>query len=516
MGDHEEGEEEFLGGGRSGNVYRVTENGRSIARKVFVGDRLSKIVHYLCSGAPNPYMWSEDAIACAHLRRMILAELVPFWFGERLRVASSYAFAWNAEARVWQLDTELIAGRPPLLLHPLRKDSGEVQALVGEVMLPLQEKLIEAGIIGLVWQAGKGNPVALNNFLVETDGADPRFAFIDLESGVPALFPMNPLALLFFYLPQSFRFCHALFDDVDCARLNAYLDGKRSALGEERHRRLRELADQLHDRQQRWRDLAWHERGIAYQHTRERLSSAEAEWFRARPWRWRGREGRRAVVKSFHLLAVRLPRRVLAKLRALEWRRILKQSWRLIRSVEARTEFANRYVSKRLQVWRERGQLSEEENGEFLKALKEGTASQYMGDFGAHLGLKASVQVVEITLFSALFAAGVVGGQILVILILADGLIYRSTYTLYRCIQAAAQLRPLPVLALGVGVLPLVGTLAFPVQMMWNATGRKDLLARFIIFDTITRIGSGLPIWGGKDTRTEHVCNRIARRLIPG
>jgi len=34
-------------------------------------------------------------------------------------------------------------------------------------MKPLQKRLIESGFDGLVWQAGKGNPVALNNFLLD-------------------------------------------------------------------------------------------------------------------------------------------------------------------------------------------------------------------------------------------------------------------------------------------------------------------------------------------------------------
>ncbi|MCH7863163.1 MAG: hypothetical protein IH998_16205 [Proteobacteria bacterium] len=79
----------------------------------------------------------------------------------------------------------------------------------------LRTHLERAGFDGLLWQAGIGNPVALNNFLYEradqTQHADPersdegRWVWIDLESGVPALFPISPKVFVKYSLAHWWR-----------------------------------------------------------------------------------------------------------------------------------------------------------------------------------------------------------------------------------------------------------------------------------------------------------------------
>jgi hypothetical protein len=500
--------EEHIGGGRSGQVYLLEQDGKQIARKVFSGDRLGKMVHYLFFGAPNPYTWNRDAIQSARLRRLILTELVKDWMGERLEVSTAFGASWNREARAWQLDTKFLPGRPPLLLHPRRPVLDEAEQLIREVMEPLQQRLREFGFDGLVWQAGRGNPVAMNNFLLMNGGEAPRFALIDLESGVPALFPLNPLALLLFYLPKSLRYRRALFDDVDCRKLRKQLQAE----GLDGHP-LTGWVNDLETHQRKWKRMPWRERGLRYQLSQGQLTEAQANWFRQRPVRWYWREAKRATVKIARLIFYRIPRKALQKIRSLRPLQFLRRGWELTRSVEARSELAREYVTERLAVWRDRGQMRQEDHDAFLEDLETDEVSTYMGDFGAHLGLKATAQLVEALVLSALFAAGWIGGTVVAIVILADGLIYRTSYTLYRSLQAAARLRPLPWVALGVGVFPLIGTLAYPAQMIWSAAGEKDDLARFIVYDTFTRIGTSLPIWGGEDTRTEHFFNRLAHRI---
>ena len=78
-----------LGRGRSGVVYVSHESeGVPVARKVFGSHGLTKLVQCVFLGAPNPYVWNEDAIRCAHLRREILADLVERWFGDEIGRAS--------------------------------------------------------------------------------------------------------------------------------------------------------------------------------------------------------------------------------------------------------------------------------------------------------------------------------------------------------------------------------------------------------------------------------------------
>jgi len=499
-----------IGGGRSGQVYLLEGGDGRIARKIFVGDRLGKLIHYLFSGAPNPYTWNADAIQSARVCRQLLADLIRQWMGDRVEVSNALGSSWNAEERVWQLDTVFLPGRPTRLIHPLRAETEETAVLIKEVMEPLQGRLREFGFDGLVWQAGKGNPVALNNFLLlEGEGdAKERFAFIDLESGVPALFPLNPLALLFFYLPKALWYGRPLFDDVDGRKLNRALTSWPEATPE-----MLRLADELEAHQRSWKNLPWRERSLCYQISQGGLTEEQAEHYRRHPVRWYWREGKRAAAKGWDLFARRIPRKLWEIIRGLRPIEFLQRGWLLARSVEARSDLARDYVSARLDIWRERGQLSADDHELLIKEFKRDEVSGYMGDFGAHLGLKASAQVIEAFVFSALFAAGLISGPVLALIILADGLIYRTSYTLYRCFQAGARLRPLPLVALGVGVFPLVGSLAYPAQMIWSAAGREDDLARFIVYDTITRIGTALPIWGGEDTRTEHFFNGLAHRL---
>jgi hypothetical protein len=106
-----------------------------------------------------------------------------------------------------------------------RERLGELPALVHGIMMPLQNKLIQAGFDGLVWQAGKGTPTALNNFLLTSDTPDKYiFVWKNFKSGVPALFPLNLLTMVSFYLAKSIQYVRALFDDVNSSKLKQYVN----------------------------------------------------------------------------------------------------------------------------------------------------------------------------------------------------------------------------------------------------------------------------------------------------
>jgi hypothetical protein len=507
-----------LGAGRSGEVWLVeTPHGRS-AVKVFFGDTLSNLVHYIVSGAPNPYIWNEDAIRAAYERRHILKVLASAWFGGVLRVSNALGLDWNADARAWELATEFVDGAPVQLLHPLRTRNPQLDELREEVMAPLQQHLEEAGFDGAVWQAGRGNPVALNNFLwLNPAGSrDARFAFIDLESGVPALFPMNPLELLRYYLPRSWRHGHALFDDVDVPRLSRYVEERRrefgAALGPAALDELEARIDRLAHHQSRWRALDRAEAGIAYQLAKGRLSGPQAEYFRRHRLRWYTREAWRAAGKlaAFELA---VPVAVWGYISSISPRAIARNVWHFVSSPDYRTEIARNYVEGRIGAWHDRAQLTDEDAGRLRRELARNESATYLTDFGAHLGMKATFQTLELTVLAALAAAGMIGIAFVAIIIALDGLIYRSVYTLYRMAQAAAARQPLPWLALLVGLVPLLGSLAYPAQMVYSAREREEPLARFTIYDTFTRLGTRLPIWGGKDTLVEHWFNRLAHRI---
>ena len=140
-------------------------------------------------------------------------------------------------------------------------------------------------------------------------------------------------------------------------------------------------------------------------------------------------------------------------------------------------------------------------------------ASVFVTDFGIHLAIKPVVKITQYWLLPALFALGVLSGPVVALLILIGGSLARSAYTFGRLIQSAARGQEKPWVALGVGVLPIVGNLAYPAQMVYSSGGKNEKLAQFMMDDGLARVGRHLPIWGGEDTWTEHAFNRLPHRI---
>lgn len=512
------GRSQRIGRGQSGEVWLTdTPQGR-IATKVFVGGTLGNLIHYVLTGAPNPYIWNEDAVRAAFERRRLLHILIPFWLGDRLAMSDAVSVGWNPERMVWELGTRFVDGTTVPLLHPLRPEDACLDVLTREVMAPLQAHLIKAGFIGTVWQAGKGNPVALNNFLMTAPG---RFVFIDAESGIPAVAPLDPFTVLGFYVPHSLRMRRVLFDDVDLPRLRRYLEREAAplaaALGPERLRELQERSARLGEHQTRWRALSRTERAVAYHHSKGRLTDAQAEHFRRHPWQWRRREAGRGLAKAAGRLRAALTpggrRGPSLGERARGWAANLRN---FVTSQQHRHDIGHRYVETRIQAWEERGQLSKADAAALRRDLaRMDEAGSYISDFGAHLGLKGTFLLLELLLLGALAMLGVPLLMLGLIFVL-DGPIYRTVYTLWRGAKALAAGRSPPWVALLVGLVPFLGSLAFPAQMVWSARGAEDDLARFILCDSFTRMGEKLPIVNGKDSLVEHRMNRLGMALAGG
>jgi hypothetical protein len=125
-----------------------------------------------------------------------------------------------------------------------------------------------------------------------------------------------------------------------------------------------------------------------------------------------------------------------------------------------------------------------------------------------HLAIKPVVKTLEWWVFPTLWAAGLISNTTLAIALVAGGAIGRSAYTLGRIGQATLRGQQRPWIALGVGVLPVVGNVACPAQLLCCSVHDRDELARFILSDTIARVGRAVPIWGGADTLTEHRFHR--------
>jgi hypothetical protein len=516
-----------LGQGRSGVVFKWPDAGsgdgsgdsgdRFLAVKVFTGEGLADAVHYVFSGAPCAYRWNEAAIRCTVLRRQMLADLVEFWMPADLAVANAVGCNWNEAHRAFELACRFSPGRPAALRQPFSGPrDGELEDLLRNVIEPLQQHLREAGFDGLLWQAGFGNPVATNNFLREATPSGRRWIWIDLESGVPALFPSNPLTLFSFYLPKSFQHRRPLYDDVDVEKLEAYLTDHAEALaqklGAERFQRLRARARELAEQQREWKRLHRAQRGIQYQLSQGRITREQADWFSRRVPLWYGRELARgtgaAAVGAGRLLA-----RACRLVASIDLREVARVTWLSFSSQQYRAQLARTYVGSRIRSWRDRRQLEDAEAA-FLRSQLESETSSYLTDFGMHLAIKPFVKVTQWWAIVPLMAAGVIPPLLGATLLLLGGMLGRTAYTAYRLVGAASRGREKPWAALVTGLLPVVGNVAYPIQITVSGSERDGKLAQFIVLDSFTRLGQLVPIWGGRDTRTEHLFNHSGSLIV--
>ncbi len=509
-------EDRELGRGRSGVVFLSRDAfGRSTARKVFGASGLTKAVQYAFLGAPNPYMWCEPAAKAAFLRRRILSELVHYWFGDKLRVAHAYDYGWNDRYRAFEMRCELITGRHVALHHGQHPtETKELPEITKQIMEPLQQRLTESGFDGLVWQAGLGNPVALNNFMRYTspNSRSHQWAWIDLESGVPALIPMNPLDLLSYYLPKSFHHRRPLFDDVDVDKLKRYVKCQSNALiehlGESAVRQLETDVDRLASCQEKWKGLSRLEGSIGYQVSRGSINRTQAQWYAQHPWSWYKRELGR-VVRSIPSRITHSAPRLITYLANIRIGRLLKTSWMAMRSQTYREFLTREYVSTRIDIWTAREQLSDQQAQQLRSHLDAEETNSYMTDFSVQLATKPLVKLLQFWIMPIIWMAGIIDPTLLAAFLVAGGSMVRTAYTLMRIAQNSLADREKPWVALLVGTIPVIGNLAFPAQIVASGNKEDRKLARFIMHDTFSRLGQWLPIWGGQDTLTEHVMNRL-------
>lgn len=505
----EEGER--IGAGRSGVVYRVRRDEGDLAVKVFAGDRASKLVLYILTGAPNPYIWNEHAIRCAQIRRQIMTSLCRHWFGGKLRVANALSWGWNTEQLAFELHTEFVTGRPAALHTPFSTDRDHEQGeLVRNMMKPLQDKLREAGCDGLLWQAGYGNPVAANNLLRVDDDDGGHWVWIDMESGVPALAPLNPLTLFGYYIPKSFKHRRPLFDDIDTDRLLTYLQNKdaelRASEGDDEYAKLISLTEELAKQQALWKSQKRGHRSIEYQWRKGRLSDEQAEYFRRRLLFWYTREAGRALAAIPGNL-IKLPMALLSMLGRINPLPAIKAVGKLLISQRHREIVARMYTAQRIEQWERRGHIRENE-GKFLHSLLESKDdSAYITDFGMHIAIKPFVKFLTWGVVPTLMASQVISVPVGGVLIVFGGMMGRTAYTLYRIIGNTFAGRERPWVALFAGFLPVLGNAAFPLQILASGTERDGKLAQFIVYDTLSRVALILPIWGGPDTRIEFFFN---------
>ena len=414
----------------------------------------------------------------------------------------------------WQ--PEFIDGRGLSLHHPFSADhEWEYRDLLDNVMAPLQRHLRAAGCEGLLWQAGFGNPVGASNFLLETrpDGTK-SWVWIDMESGVPALFPLSPLALFGFYLPRALSYRRPLFDDLDPTRLRGYLETQEGALveslGSGAVEEVWQDLETLATAPGGWRGLSRFERSLNAQLSRGRVSPDEAAWYRGHPSRWYLREASRGASSLLRGIS----RRLGVWLRPRLLGRLARHVGQFCVSADFRTKFARGYVGNRIDSWRGRRQIDEAEARQLHRELGGDEASLYIVDFGVHIAIKPLVKAFAWLVLPALYGAGVINELVLVAGVATSGAIGRTLYTVPRVVATFFRGSPRPWIALAVGLLPMVGNLAFPLQLLYAGAVREAAIAKFIVYDGLARLGSAVPIWGCPDSLLEHWSNHLGDVLV--
>ncbi|MGB6045561.1 MAG: hypothetical protein WBF93_20575 [Pirellulales bacterium] len=513
---------ELIGRGRSGAVYReIDRQGQPFARKVFEGEKLSKLVLYVTTGAPNPYSWNANAVCAAVLRRKIMRALVRYWFGDRLDVPRSFGAAFSRRRRTHAISTELVDGRHlPLRCRWRDRSTDPIRDLTQEIMKPLQQHLQQAGFDGMVWQAGRGNPVAAGNFLLtgQTPAAR-RWSWIDLESGVPALFPLNPVALFRFYLPRSIAYRRPLFDDTDVSRLTAYLETHRQNIDDQLRPgtvdKLLGWARRLDRHQSEWKSLDRVQRGIQYYLVQGWIDDERAQWFEQNRRYWYLRLLDDACRKT-GVAVLRKLDKIGQWYARMDFRQVARTGWRFMTSGTFRERLARRYTLRRIREWRQRRFLDRDSVKQLRRETKDNQCSACLTDTFVHLGLKPFVKAFVWWGLPILLVLGAVSQATAAFLFVATGALARTIYASLRSLQAVAKKQQLPWVAWLTGLFPIVGNAAFPLQLIYWSRDKRKGMGQFLVYDVMASVGRALPIWGGRNSLVEARLNRLPDILMCG
>ncbi len=513
-------QKKYIGKGRSAKVYLSYCGDEGIATKTFTGEPVSKLILFILTGSANPYTWCEDAIQCAMIRRRLLSALCQIWFEDTLRLPKTFGYRWNEEHKAFEIDAEFIPGQHAPLFNPLHINQVDYMSeLKNEIMKPLKDKLIESGFDGLVWQAGKGNPVAVSNFMMlnKEDGSR-QWIWIDLESGLPALFAMNPLSTLFYYIPKCIKHRDWLFDHVDSAKLINYLrehkDDFTSKLGTTVFEDLCTDADLLSKTQNNWTHLTRHQKSLYYAASQKKITEESKLYYEDKPLRWFLKSSTsffKSAVKTIKDSVLKFFNRVYN----FRYQKFLKRLSLYFSSAKYRWRLTRWYLKKEIDKWHSR-KLFTDTDSNFLKyELEKDDKSSYLTDFSIHMGIKPFVKIFSLIIMPLLIAGGLFSLQSGAIIILASGPIARTLYTVWRMTHSLIKSKPhFPIIALIVGLFPVIGNLAYPAELIYQSTGSSNKVSKFIIYSFSAKVGSKIPIWGGKDSEIEHLFNRACHLLL--
>ncbi len=169
------------------------------------------------------------------------------------------------------------------------------------------------------------------------------------------------------------------------------------------------------------------------------------------------------------------------------------------------------YIHSRLAAWQRDGRLSEVESAQLRRQVQHPAVEDYVRGFGMHLGLKLLAPLLASLKVGGAAASLASGNPLFFLMSLMVGPALRTAITAYRKLATGrpwGEYRQ----ALLVGLIPTVGALAFAVQI----GSRFPHLSTFLLRDFAARVGRWIPIYGGKDSRTELACIASVNLLAEG
>ena len=189
---------------------------------------------------------------------------------------------------------------------------------------------------------------------------------------------------------------------------------------------------------------------------RRDIDEAQAEYYSKHKLMWLFRESGRALQSSLSI-ARRSVSYLIRKVRNLRLLSKLQSGLLFLVSQKRREEFVHSYLEGCIYHWLGRGQISADQAEILRGRIGAPDSSVYITDFGIHIAIKPAIKGLQYLLLPGLFAMGVISGPLAAFLVVAGGAIARTAYTLGRIIQLSNGGNSRPWIALGVGVLPIVG-----------------------------------------------------------
>lgn len=177
---------------------------------------------------------------------------------------------------------------------------------------------------------------------------------------------------------------------------------------------------------------------------------------------------------------------------------------RLLFSSSYRTRLAYRHIDKSIRRWEGEQRISQFESCQLMRDLDGLELGVYLQGFGTHLAIKAMLPFVAPIKVGGV-AAFLANGNIWFLLPLVFAPLLRLAATLVNAIRFRQKCVPHMEAAL-ISPLPTVGSAAFPVQLF---VSRPELSA-FLMRNTASLLARRIPIYGGKDSRTELALIKIA------